>query len=257
MRLVHRLRATPLTLLAAALLPAASPAQDFHGLSNSISAEYDIRAFREGVAMMANPALEAGRRAVLENDLAPEEIAMHSLHGRGELGFERDPAVSEEVHAALVESIAPAGSQARDSLREALHGGEVWDGFTELLASAGYDSGNFADVMTAWYVISWEVVNDRDAGLTPEGIAAVNDRIVAILCVDPHIAALTPAELQQAAEAMGLLATLAGIARARMEARGQEQELSRLREGLHGAILDTGVDLAGLVLTPDGFVEHR
>lgn len=204
----------------------------------------------ETLRQSADLADAAGRRAA--GKAAADSPAAARAHTA--LAFRPSAAVSRRVHAQLLESFAAAPPEAAAALRQALDSGELARAFDDLLRQFGYSSRNLADVMTAYLVLGWEIVNGADASKQTAGIAAVRARLLENLARDPQVRRLGDAAKQEAAETMSLGIMFAVAANREFRAQGRDAPLQQLRSGLRSSIRDSfGIDLQRLALTDDGF----
>jgi len=167
------------------------------------------------------------------------------------LDYHASADVSRKVQRNVLTSIADPA--ARESLQQAMQNNNILKQFDQLLHQYGYDIGNVADVMTAYYVITWEVVNDQDASRYKSGIQAFHDRLVASLSASPELTGMSDADKQTTAETLSYMAALAAAARNQLKQRGDTAGLGRVQQQVHAATLRMGVDLKALRLTANGF----
>ena len=163
--------------------------------------------------------------------------------------------VSRQLRGELADHLAKRNPSQAADMRNALADDTIWREFSRLIGSFGYSNTNLVDVMTAYYVINWEVVNGQDASNNSSGIKAVHDQLAAAMAGNPQIARLSNTDKQRAAEAMGYMAGVAGGAKNELVRNGDRNGLSQLRNAVHQAVLQQGIDLKRLKLTSQGFVQ--
>jgi hypothetical protein len=167
------------------------------------------------------------------------------------LSFRPSAAVSQ----AVLERVARQfGGDRADAYRQALMRDGVLEKFDALLREYGFASRNVADAFTAYLVMSWEVVNDRDADDYRGGIDALRARMRAAMARDPRVAALTDARKQELAETFGYLAMIAAGTRSQLAHNGDRAALARLQDGVNATARKLGMDLRAVAMTPQGFV---
>ncbi len=184
-----------------------------------------------------------------------------SVFGKGGGGasaaaFDYTPSadVSRSVRQELSAEIAKTNPSQAGSVQQALYTDQIWREFNRLLGSFGYSGTNLADVMTAYYIINWEVVNGADASRNRAGIQAVHDQLTTALLSDPKVAGLGDVDKQRAAEGLGLMAAVAGGAKNELVKSGDRAGLAQLQSAVHQSVLQQGIDLKRLKLTAQGFV---
>ena len=163
--------------------------------------------------------------------------------------------VSKQLRGELADHLAKSNPSQAADMRNALADDTIWREFSRLIGSFGYSNTNLVDVMTAYYVINWEVVNGQDASSNSSGIKAVHDQLAAAMAGNSQIAQLSNTDKQRAAEAMGYMAGVAGGAKNELVKSGDRNGLSQLRNAVHQAVLQQGIDLKRLKLTSQGFVQ--
>jgi hypothetical protein len=171
------------------------------------------------------------------------------------LSFVPSPGISARVRESVIDSaIKTDPSLDRAKLEEGFANNQVLKSFAELLANYGYSSTNLADVMTAYYVVCWEVVNGTDASGNSGGISAVNAQLKGALLANLNFQRLPDTDKQQVAEVMAYQTVIVASAKNELIKRGDQAGLQRLRQSVRQGVLQMGVDLSRLKLTSQGFV---
>jgi uncharacterized protein DUF6683 len=171
-----------------------------------------------------------------------------------QLDFRPDPAVTQTVNARFVDLLGSLQPDRRDQIASELDSGALQTRFSTLLSSYGYSSGNLADVMTAYLVIAWEVVHNKDATSYLNGIGIVHNGMRSALSHSPNVRDLSDAQRQEVAETLGNLTMLAAVARSTLVQRGDTDSLVLLQENVLATTRKFGIDLAAVRLTDEGFV---
>ena len=162
---------------------------------------------------------------------------------------------SATVSQAVLDRVARQfGGEHAAAYRQALVRDGVLEKFDALLRDYGFANRNLADAFTAYLVLSWEVVNDRDADAYRGGIDALRTHMRAAMARNPRIAALTDTQKQELAETFGYLAMIAAGTRNQLERSGDRAALARLQDGVNSTARKMGVDLRAVAMTPQGFV---
>lgn len=219
-------------------------AQDMIGLSSI----YSSSVFQQGVIGMGKPTLEAGQKIRTGSASQAELDALE---------FDASSRVERATRQKLLDSLLSSSSdpKVQASLRQSIESNAIWDSFDDVLGNFGYSSDNLADVTTAYYVMTWEVVNDEDATLHPSGIRAAHQTIEAAMAARPELQSLSDAEKQEACEIMAYMATVAGAAKNELRDSGDTLRLAQLQDTVRQSVLKQGVDLRKLQLTDQGFVD--
>ena len=188
-----------------------------------------------------------------QQDHEPSARAADAPSGRdlAALGYRPSATVSKRV---LDRVARQFGGDRADAYRQALERDGVLEKFDALLRQYGFASRNVADAFTAYLVMSWEVVNDRDADAYRGGIDALRTHMRSAMARNPRIAALADAQKQELAETFGYLAMIAAGTRSQLERSGDRAALARLQEGVNDTARKMGVDLRAVAMTPQGFV---
>jgi len=167
------------------------------------------------------------------------------------LRYRPSAAVSQSVLDRVAQQF---GGNHSSEYRQALVRDGVLNKFDTLLRDYGFANRNVADAFTAYLVLSWEVVNDRDADAYRGGIDALRTHMRAAMARNPRIAALADAQKQELAETFGYLAMIAAGTRNQLERSGDRAALARLQDGVNSTARKMGVDLRAVAMTPQGFV---
>ncbi|MBR0681411.1 hypothetical protein GXW74_13020 [Roseomonas eburnea] len=155
----------------------------------------------------------------------------------------------EVLAAALPTSPNPAG------LRAAVQSGAPWQEFDRLLMQHGYDPRDLADVVGAFYLITWEVATGGDATTQPAGIAAVRGQVRQMLASAPNLARMSEAERQATAETLAFHAM--AIAARHRDLHNAGADLVAYRAEVAQAVGQfQGIDLRRFTLTASGFQQR-
>lgn len=170
--------------------------------------------------------------------------------------FGQDPAVTARVREQALASALPT-SPNPDGLRATVASGRPWDEFDRLLRQHGYDPRDLADVVAAFYLITWEVATGSDALAQPAGIAAVRGQARQMLAANPAMARLSEAERQATAETLAFHAmAIAARHQDLRNAGGGPQVIAYRAEVAEAVAQWQGIDLRRFTLTPSGFQER-
>lgn len=201
------------------------------------------------------------RQAVAESaDAAPSAEPSRGEQSRDrdqalldrELVFKSSPAVSREVKARLTDHIVRTkDAEAGRKLQQVLGHNDVVGNFNRLLGRYGYSGQNFADVLTAFTVMSWEIVNGRDA--TAPEIKGVNRQVRGWVAGNGRIRRLPDRDKQSLAEEMVYQVSLGVASKNQLVKSGDDARLAQLREAVAASLAGMGLDVSRLALTDRGF----
>ncbi|WP_428310500.1 DUF6683 family protein [Hydrocarboniphaga sp.] len=241
-------------LITAALLSAspAGRAQDSPPLpSLFLSSE-----FYDGLLQKVSKAtLAAGQRSVL-GKAGPPPLTTNR-DGMTEtltanLYYAPSDGISRTLRQQIVSKVIGLDPVQQPLVREAFAGATIWQQFEQLLAGSGYNSRNIADVMAAYYVSAWEIVNLRSA--TPSDSRAARDRIAWSLKRSPEIMFMSDAEKQRSAESLGIITAVSATGSRSLLQRNDAKTYAMLQERVNQSFLQQGVDMKQLSLGRYGFV---
>ena len=174
-------------------------------------------------------------------------------HADTAMSFVPSPAVSQEVKRSLVDEVTRARDvEAGRQFEEILARSDVVGDFNRLLARYGYSGTNVADVMTAYFVMSWEVVTGHDA--TPAQIKGVNRQMRESILTNGHLLRMGDREKQSAAENMIYQVALSSQSKNELVKKRDAARLGALRDGVAASMRELGFDFRTLSLTDRGFV---
>ena len=170
------------------------------------------------------------------------------------LAFARDPAVTAREREAFIALIAqqPGG----EAMAPAIRSGKLMGEFDRLLRRYGYSPQNLGDVLAAYLVICWEIVNEADSNDEPSGQRAVRRQLAGALASVPSIAKLSDAQKQARAEQTAYMTMVAGSAYQDLKRSGQRERIAELQRSVRAEMLKSGVDLRTLDLTSGGLIKR-
>lgn len=170
------------------------------------------------------------------------------------LDFARDAQVTAREREAFVGRIA--GQPGGEQMAAAIRSGKLMNEFDRLLRRYGYSPQNLGDVLSAYLIICWEIVNEADSNDEPAGQRAVRRQLAGALASVPSIANLSDAQKQAQAERTAYLTMVAGSAYQSLKRGGDRARIADLQRSVRGDLLKSGVDLRTLALTPGGLVKR-
>lgn len=173
------------------------------------------------------------------------------------LVFAPSAEVTRRVNAHLAEMLAPAlaSGVTRDDLRRVLDGGQVQAVFRRILADHGFSDRNLGDVIAAYLILLWQVVNDAPDIHEPQGAQAIRAALGREMAASAWIGRMTDADKQTLAEIAGTGAMLIAAQYSDAHQAGDSDAIRRLGEDARRMAMETtGFDLLAFDLTDAGFV---
>lgn len=206
---------------------------------------YEAEVFQQEVIAMGKPAIGDGQPSAVEEDPAVRQA----------LTYDPSPEVERRTRGKLLESLKARTDDPtiQAQIEQTLASDAVWRQFHDVISGAGYSTTNLADVATAYFVITWEVVNGPKATMNATSLEAVRADVAAAYAANPRFKDLTDADKQQAASIMAYMATIAAASANQLRASGDLANLALLQDAVQRAVLDQGLDLSQLRLTDQGF----
>lgn len=168
------------------------------------------------------------------------------------LGCSRNPAITTQINTSLANGLSQATGVDRDRLLGELNSGEIQSEHARLLRQFGMNPDNLGDVMAAYWIGMWEIVNGRE----PNGreVSAAYRQLQAIFVSNPQLASLSDADKQRTAETLGNMMMFGYIAYIQLKNSGDSAGLQQLQQDVYGFTKQQGLDLRALNLTDRGFV---
>jgi len=119
----------------------------------------------------------------------------------------------------------------------------------------GFDPHNVADAYAVWWINVWGASQKKNIEPDPATLEAVKRQVRSALAATPNFAEASDAERQEFAEALLLQAAILGSGLDQW--KSNPEMLERLAAAAHQGALASGLDLAKMTLTPDGFVSCK
>ncbi|WP_168148935.1 DUF6683 family protein [Solimonas marina] len=204
--------------------------------------------YRNLLQKIGSATLAAGERSVMRIPMAPR----YNSNVRAELHFQVSDGIGPTLRQQLAQRMVYANPQQAVQIRTALSSDWLWQEFDHHLSREGYDSRDLGDVMTAYYVSSWEVVHHAD--VSSEQYRAARNQIVWYLRRSPEIMFMTDIEKQRAAEAFALLVSTIQSGRRDLRQKRDDTGLAYLQNLVYQSVLTQGVDLKRLDIGHRGFI---
>lgn len=176
------------------------------------------------------------------------------------LSFVPDPAITareqDRIIAHLDRQSPNADPGARARLEQAIRSGSLLRDFDRLLRRYDHSSDNLGDVLAAYLIVTWEVVNDRDSTQVPAGQRAVRRQLIAPLARLPRYASMSDGQMQAQAQRTAYMTMIAATAYQALKRSGDRASLEALQRSVRASVLASGIDLRRLELTDGGLIAH-
>lgn len=233
-------------------------------IAGMIAASVNVAAAQDFYAGNIQSALNTG--SVTSLNITRSDVVEEERQGRSRAGVAADagavlspgagifwpvPEISARVDGRFVDIMSRGQPGKRGEIAGVIDGGGLRRDFERLMRSHGFDPRNVADVVAAYYIVMWQVVHDQVP--TAGQIRGTRGRIVSGLARKRELAAMSDAQKQEAAETLTLLAALALRSYEDFKRRGDLNGLVGFQTVISALTRKSGVDIAQLVITDQGF----
>lgn len=175
---------------------------------------------------------------------------------RTALAMGTDRRISQQVKQHFRDGLVRANPGETRAIDEALAKDWLAGYRSDIARPNGLDARNFADVYVGYIIANWAIVHQRDT-ISPKSIAAVQQTVRQQLRNEGALAAMGADERQRAGESMVYQTTLIMANREALAKAGRTARRQEAAEHYRRLFLqDSGVDLARLALTDQGFVSR-
>lgn len=171
-----------------------------------------------------------------------------------DLTFERSEELSKEIQKDFIASMIRIQPELKGSLVKSFENNKLRNQFDRLLAGYNYSATDMADVVTAYLVISWQIVHNKNFD-DKNGFNAVRTWVRDILLKSEQLAVMDNATKQLYAEAYGYQTMLCFNSYKTLIAKSDQKGLDHLRNNLYKSVKDSFIDLKSVKLTHTGFVK--
>ncbi|RYD74287.1 MAG: hypothetical protein EOP53_18575 [Sphingobacteriales bacterium] len=169
------------------------------------------------------------------------------------LRFNRSEAVSKKVQEDFIIQLSKTQPQQKAQIQQLFAQNKMRKQFDDLLKTYNYSSLNLADAMTAYLVISWQVVHSTEFN-DKKGFDAVRKMITDILVKSESLATASDIEKQTVAETFGYQAIIAMQSYKTIKATNTNG-LPALQDAIYQNSKAAGIDLKKYKLSSAGFVK--
>ena len=169
------------------------------------------------------------------------------------LTFIRSEHLSQSIQNNFISTIANEQPASKTKLEKIFEGNKLRSEFDRLLESYGYSAQNLADIMTAYLVISWQVVNGRDYN-DKKGFDSVRKMLRGNLLSGTYLQTATDSDKQTISETFGYQAMLTMKTYRTLAAGNKKDQLDQFKNIVYTNLKESGLDLRNVELTSNGFI---
>lgn len=171
-----------------------------------------------------------------------------------DLHFVRSENTSKLIQRNFIEELTKNQPQLKSALEKNFANHTLRNQFDKLLSSYGYSSLNVADAMTAYLVISWQVVNRKDFN-DKKGFDQVRKMVTNTLLKSSFLQHAKNEEKQALSENFGYQSMLALSSYQQLAPKLNQTPLKELQNAVDKNSKALGFDMKSLKLTAQGFVK--
>jgi hypothetical protein len=229
-------------------------AQDFSAMidANAQSA-FSIAgttAINSAIDHSARYAARNSRTAPYASGPAPQPLVQSPPIG----AFRSSAGVTDRVNDRFASLLGRGMPDKQAQIDSMIRSGSLQQTFGSLMSSYGFDRYNIADVMTAYYIVMWEIVHDRVP--TPTEIRATRSQMLLGMADASSLGRMSNDQKQDAAETLTLVSALALTSYETFKRQGDRNGLSVLQDALLKSVRQQGIDIDQLAMTEQGFVRR-
>ena len=170
------------------------------------------------------------------------------------LDFVRSETLSKSIQKDFISRISQSKSYENKELEKMFSENKLRNEFDRLLAEYGYSGKNLADAMTAYLVISWQLVNAQEYN-DRKGFDAVRKMVRENLLASEYLNSATDKDKQIVSETFAYQAMLTINLYKTLTAKRNQAGLEELKISVAEALKKSGMDMKTLNLTTKGFVK--
>lgn len=202
--------------------------------------------------------LAAGQRGVLGNSAPPSASTVQAMGlapvASAQLFYMANDSISRTLHEQIAGRMMRYDPKQAPRIQSLMLSGAIWRDYDALLNRLGYSGRNVADVLTSYYIGSWEIVNQ--SVVTPDRWRAVRNQIARSLSRSPEIMLMSDIEKQRSSETLGIVTAVTNANRQSLTIQGDQIGLLALQSAVHESLLAQGIDLKRLFVTARGFSQR-
>lgn len=199
--------------------------------------------------------LTAGQRGVLGTSAPPSASTIQAVGmapvASAQLFYMANDSISRTLHQQIAGHMMRYDPKQAPRIQSLMLSGVIWRDYDALLNRLGYSGRNVADVLTSYYIGSWEIVNQ--SVVTPDRWRAVRNQIARSLSRSPEIMLMSDIEKQRSSETLGIVTAVTNANRQALTIQGDQIGLLALQSSVYESLMAQGIDLKRLFVTARGF----
>ncbi|MDQ8029325.1 MAG: hypothetical protein REJ23_11405 [Brevundimonas sp.] len=170
-----------------------------------------------------------------------------------DLAFRRDPAVTRQVQAELVQTVSRSAPEAGQEIATLFRSADPISTASPALRRFGLDTGNVVDAVALYYLAMWGAANNFEETMTTTQARGARAHVARAVNFD-GMGLNTPAARQRFAETLIYQALLMDAAIEQAQDSGDAAAQRTLSDAAHGQMRRMGLDMRRLQITGEGFV---
>jgi hypothetical protein len=204
-------------------------------------------AINSAIDASARHAARGARATAYANAPSPRPFVQSPPAG----AFSPSEDVTDRVNERFAALLGRAAPDKQAQIESMIKSGTLQKSFGSLMSAYGFDRANVADVMTAYYIVMWEIIHDRVP--TPTEIRATRSQLLAGMAEAPALGRMSNDQKQEAAETLSLVSALALTSYETYKRQGDRNGLAVLQDSLLKSVRQQGIAIDQLAMTEQGF----
>ena len=193
--------------------------------------------------------------ASIKKSKSPKNKTSKPKPSSKDLKCERSETLSKEIQKNYMASMTKIQPELKGTLDRYFENNKLRNQFDALLTGYNYSPTDMADVVTAYLVISWQIVNNKNFE-DKNGFNAVRNWVQDILLKSDQLAVMDNATKQLYAEAYSYQTMLCFNSYKELSSKRNQKGLEQLKSNLYKSVKDSFLDLKSVKLTSKGFVKN-
>lgn len=189
---------------------------------------------------------------VIGNDISLNPQKPGKSYGLVNFSFTRSEPLSASIQQEFIDQLSKVQPNLRPALEKEFANSKIRNKFDQILTTYGYSSKNIADVLTAYLIMSWVVINDHEY-FEEKGAKAVRKIVEANLAGSSTLVNITNTDKQRAAETLTYQGLIAVYTYYNLQSKGDREGIERLGLTLYNQSKTFGFDLKKYKLNDSGF----
>lgn len=170
------------------------------------------------------------------------------------LNFIRSEPLSQAIQKNFIDNLSKENPNYQPALEKVFYQNKLRNDFDRLLAGYNYSGKNIADAMTAYLVISWQVIHEQEYN-DRTGFDAVRKTVREILLSSNYLQNATDQDKQTVTETFAYQSMIMMNNYKALLSSKKRTELENFKSLTANHLKKSGFDLKNLRLTTNGFVK--